>query len=167
MMPLWLIGMLGVGKSAVAPRLAEALGVESHDTDEWVERHSGRSIARIFAEEGEAGFRRFESKAVAELALAAGVVATGGGAVTSPDNVTRMKGSGMVIWLRASPATLATRLGVADRPLLDGAKDRVATLHGLLEAREDSYAGAADLRVETDGLSPAQVVAEVQRKLPS
>ena len=164
-MPIWLVGMLGVGKSAIAPRLAAQRGTESHDTDEWVEQHSGRSIAAIFAADGEAGFRRLERQAVAALAESSGVVATGGGAVLDPANVELMKASGTVIWLRASPATLAERLGVTGRPLLDGAADRTAAIHALLEAREAAYATAADLQVETDGLSSAQVVDEVERRL--
>lgn len=164
-MPLWLVGMLGVGKSAIAPRLAAARGVQSHDTDEWVERKAGRSIARIFADDGEGAFRRMEAQAVVQLSTRAGVVATGGGAVIDSANVAIMRASGTVIWLRASPETLAGRLGYSDRPLLEGAVDRVASLRALLEAREAVYDSAADVRIETDGLKPAEVVDQVQSRL--
>src|SRR4051812_17648318 len=101
---LFLIGYRGTGKSTVGPLLAAALGWEFADADDLIEAAAGRSVADIFAAEGEAGFRDREAAALAELCRGERrVVATGGGAVLRPANRELLAASGFVAWLTAPP----------------------------------------------------------------
>lgn len=159
---LWLIGMMGSGKSTVGRLVAERRGVPFQDTDRLVEAMAGKGIPEIWAEEGEAGFRRRESRAITAAAAAGdGVVATGGGVVTVPANVVVMRDTGLVVWLRAAPAMLADRVGgLSDRPLLAG-RDPVEELARLIAERERLYADAAHRVVVTDGRDAFEVAEEV------
>lgn len=150
-MPLWLIGMMGSGKTTIGRLLAAKIGSEFLDTDQMVESAAGRAVAAIFAEEGERGFRAHEARAVAAAASQPGaVVATGGGAVLLEENVRTMKASGPVVWLDADPGILARRLaGTAGRPLL-GEDEREETLRRILDDRRGAYQAAADHVVATD-----------------
>ena len=150
-MPLWLIGMMGSGKSTVGQALASRTGRAFLDTDLLVEHAVGLAVVEVFEEEGEAVFRVRESEAIrAAAGLADAVVATGGGAVLLTDNVRVMKSSGPVVWLQADPVTLADRIGIAPgRPLLMDV-DVAERLAVILEARRGAYESAADHVVATD-----------------
>ncbi len=164
---VWLVGMMGAGKSAVGARLARRLGTVFVDTDREIEARAGCTVAAIFAREGEAGFRRREREAVEALAGKPLVAALGGGAMTQPGVPEALEGSGVVVWLRARPETLLERLGAAeDRPLLSGhgPAEREGRLRALLAAREPAYARAA-LVVDTDALDPEAVAAAVVERL--
>lgn len=144
--PVFLVGFMGSGKSTVAARLAAALGWACEETDEAVERAAGRSIERVFREQGEARFRRLEGRA---LAAAAGrrrcVVATGGGAFCDAANRRLLKRSGRTVWLDVPLEVCATRVGPGrGRPLWDSA-DPVA-FRAFFERRRAAYA-LAELRV--------------------
>ncbi len=158
---LWLIGMMGSGKSTVAPAVADLLGKESADMDGEVSRATGRRAAEIL-EKSEAAFRIAERSAVRVLAGRSLVIACGGGVVTSPESVGLMRRDGLVVWLQALPETLAGRVaGGDDRPLLvDGA---VEALHRIEAERLHLYGAAAHEVVVTDGRSVAEVVGEVVR----
>ena len=160
---IFLIGLSGSGKSTVGPILAESLGWQFADSDREIERVSGRSVASIFAEDGEPIFRRLEAQALDNLAAAEClVVATGGGAPTDEQS-RRVMGRGFVVWLSASPARAAERLTAnpetEERPLLVG--DAVGRLSSLLEARRETYA-RADAAVDVDSMSPEMIAAEVE-----
>lgn len=164
---MWLVGMMGAGKSSVGARLAERLGVPFVDADRAIEEEAGRDVAGIFAAEGEAGFRARERAAVERLAGRPAVVALGGGAMAQPGMPERLAARGTVVWLRARPETLRARLGDAGgRPLLAGldADGREARLRELLTAREPAYARASRV-VDTDGLAVDDVVDRVLRVL--
>ncbi len=160
---LWLIGMMGSGKSAVGSRVAAHFGVRFIDTDAEVSRRTGCSIAQLWGTRGEAAFRAMESAAVAQAAGGdAAVIATGGGVVLDPANVAAMRGSGTVVWLTAPPETLAARAGSgASRPLLadDPSPSRLALL---LEERSSLYAAAADHVVETGSVSLDDVAERIE-----
>lgn len=161
---LVLIGLMGTGKSTVGRVLAERLGRPFFDTDEMVEREAGRTIPEIFAEQGERAFRNLEAEVVrAVSALRGRVVAVGGGAVSTPGNVTQLRMSGDLVLLDADPAVLAERTagGDGDRPLLDGADDPVARLAELRRQRDADYARAAAFTVRTDGRTPEEVADEI------
>jgi len=160
---IWLVGMMGAGKSAVGRALARRLGRPFYDADAEVEARSGLRVAELFAREGEAGFRRREREAIEALAGRPAVVALGGGAVAQPGARERLAASGRLVWLRARPETLLERVGEAEeRPLLAGlgAEARLARLRELLAAREPHYA-AADLALETDGREVEALAAEL------
>ena len=115
MSSIFLIGYRGSGKSVVGAQLAERLGCHFVDLDRSIEAKAGRSIAEVFAEEGEDAFRGLESEAVVEVCerMDSGeslVVATGGGVVVRPQNTEWLKKSGFVVWLAASAETLSRRI---------------------------------------------------------
>ncbi|MDX1650477.1 MAG: shikimate kinase, partial [Myxococcota bacterium] len=164
---VWLVGMMGAGKSSVGARLAERLGVSFVDADRVIEEEAGRDVAGIFAAEGEAGFRARERGVLERLAGRPAVVALGGGAMAQAGVPERLAASGTVVWLRARPETLLARLGEGTgRPLLGGldARSRAERLRALLAAREAAYA-RADRVVDTDGLGVDGVVEAVLRAL--
>jgi shikimate kinase len=164
---IWLVGMMGAGKSAVGRALARRRGEPFADSDAEVEAAAGRSVAEIFAHEGEAVFRRLEREAIERLAGRPGVVALGGGAIGQPGMAERLHATGRVVYLRARAETLARRVGEAhDRPLLAGldADGRLARLRALLSERGPHYAGA-DLVVDTDGLDVDAASAAVDAAL--
>jgi shikimate kinase len=157
---LVLAGPMGSGKSTVARRLAAWLDRPLLDMDAELERRFGRPIAQVFAQEGEAVFRRAEAALCQELATPRGlVVATGGGAVVDPANRGALSAGGVLIVLSAAPAALFARLQAASegpvRPLLSGPAPEAA-LTALLAARAPAY-GAIPLQIDTTGHTPAQV----------
>ena len=159
---VFLIGYRGTGKTTVGRLLADRLGWGFVDADDRIEATAGRSIAEIFAAEGEAGFRDREAAAVAELArLDRHVVSTGGGVILRPANRELLRAAGFVAWLTADPDTIWTRLltdptTAARRPNLtaSGGADEVRTL---LAAREPLYRETAAVRIPTDAPSPEAV----------
>jgi shikimate kinase len=146
-----LVGLMGVGKSSVGRRLANALDLPFKDTDAEVETAAGRSVSDIFAELGETAFREGERRVIARLLDdPPHVLATGGGAFINPETRALMRSKNAVsIWLKADPEVLARRVGRKDnRPLLRG-KDARQVLTELLAARESAYS-QADLIVESN-----------------
>ena len=153
-----LIGLMGCGKTTVGRLVARLLGFHFIDTDAQIIKRAGRSIPEIFAQEGEAGFRRHESAVLRSLLGSSGVVvATGGGIVTEALNRPLLRHLGFITWLEASVQRLVERTrGNDDRPLLHGQVSLEQRLQSLLEARADLYAQLADLRLHTDGLDPQE-----------
>jgi shikimate kinase len=154
---------MGAGKTTVGARAAARLGRSFVDTDELVVATSGCSVAQIFAEEGEAGFRARERVAVADACASPEplVIACGGGAVLDAQSRATMRAAGLVVWLRATPARLAARVGDdAERPLLEGAP-AVEVLEQLATARAAAYEAAAHEVVDTDDLDVDTVTERV------
>jgi shikimate kinase len=147
---VYLVGMMGAGKTTLGKALAQKTGQEFVDTDRLLVERTGVPVATIFEIEGEDGFRRRESAVIAEVARRSGcVVATGGGAVLSEENRRLMRESGTVIYLRARLENLWERTRHdATRPLL-ATPDPRATLADLLEKRDPLYRSAAHVVVET------------------
>ncbi len=168
---LVLVGLMGSGKSTVGRRCAERLGRTFVDVDDRVEATAGRSVAEIFAADGEAGFRALERTALAEACGSADllVIACGGGAMLDEGNRDRARAHGCVVWLTAEPATLADRVGAgaarARRPLLAGSDAPEATLGRLAEERAGVYAAAAHAVVATDGRTVDEVATSVLEEL--
>lgn len=158
---LYLIGMMGAGKTTVGRLLAEQLDYQFFDTDAVIERVTGQPISQIFAESGEATFRSLESQVLAELsAYTRLAIATGGGIVIKRENWGYLR-HGIVVWLDVPLEHLRARL--ADdmtRPLLQDA-DPEARLQTLLEQRQPLYS-QADVRViYQPGETPEQITAKV------
>lgn len=158
---------MGAGKSAIGRELARALDRPFKDTDAEIERRTGVDIARIFDQEGEAGFRTRERRVVEELTLVPDVVlATGGGVIVDPVNRAALSARGTVIYLYATVAQQAERTRVArTRPLLDGDQDPHARLQMLFDARDALYREIADAIVPTDGRRVPTVVRQIIAEL--
>lgn len=154
-----LVGMMGSGKSTVGSRLARRLDRPFVDSDDQVERRTGRTVRQIFEQEGEDAFRQHEAEALAE-ALAReepAVIAAAGGTILDEKNRRRMREGGVVVWLRADPAMLADRAQRGDhRPLL--ADDPEGVIRRLDAERHDLYAEAAHHVVEVGTRTPDEVV---------
>jgi shikimate kinase len=158
--------MMGCGKSAIGPRLAERLARTFLDSDARVHELAGRSIPEIFRELGEVAFRVLESRVIEEAARGSGVVALGGGAIAQRGAAARLASLGTVVYLRAAPEQLLERLGdLSSRPLLAGLSrsECTARLAELLAQREQAYLSAS-IVVDTDGASVEEVAAEVARR---
>ncbi|TLY74723.1 MAG: shikimate kinase [Gammaproteobacteria bacterium] len=156
---VFLIGPMGSGKTAVGRHLSRALGLPFYDSDAEIERRTG-------VDEGEAGFRQREREAIEALtALARIVLATGGGAVLSPENRRHLAERGCVVYLQTSVAQQAQRVRHGrDRPLLSDA-DTTARLGQLMEARAPLYGEIADITVSTDGRRVHSVAEQILREL--
>lgn len=157
--PIFLIGFMAAGKTTMGRLLAERLDWAFVDLDKVIEDRAGKTIADIFAAEGETGFRKRETTALREVAeRRKAVVATGGGAPCSEENIEVMLAAGRVFWLDVPAAAAVERAGKASgRPLLDGATDPVAAARKLLSARAPFYA-RAHARIETENRSAEEVV---------
>ena len=154
--PVVLVGAPGSGKSTVGGLLAERLGVPFADVDAVIEQRTGRSIAEIFADDGEPAFRALEEQVTAELLGGPGVLSLGGGAVLSPTTRSALRGH-RVVWLQVSAATAVSRVGLNEaRPLLLG--NVRGRLIKLLAERTPLYAEVATERVDTDASTPDEVV---------
>lgn len=158
---LVITGFMGTGKSAVAQRVAAALGRLMVDMDAEIERRAGMSIPDIFAQQGEAAFRRLEAELCRELAARNGlVIATGGGTLVAEENREILGCGGDLFCLDCAPQELLRRLDGDDgRPMLWG-EDRAARLRNLLATRRPAYA-AVPWHVDTTLRSPDEVAAEV------
>ncbi|WP_196593902.1 shikimate kinase [Pectinatus sottacetonis] len=153
------IGFMGTGKSCVGRLLAEKISFSFADTDILVEQNCGMSIPEIFAQYGEKYFRSEEKKAVKEAAACSNIViSTGGGVPTFEENMAVLKKNSIIICLCASVNTILQRTkGRNNRPLLNSDKDKVQQL---LDKRQPVYK-KADFIIDTDDLSPLQIVNEI------
>lgn len=160
-----LVGLPGSGKSTIGRRLAQALGVNLLDTDVAIEQQTGRSIADVFATDGEKEFRRIEEAVVrAALANHDGVLSLGGGAVTSSGVRAALAGH-TVIYLEISVTEGVRRTGRNTvRPLLVGG-DRAEKFRTLMVDRAPLYRRVATIRVDTNRRNPAAVVRYIQSRL--
>ena len=164
--PIFLIGMMGAGKTTIGRILARYLGREFVDLDHALEAKCGVRISVIFEIEGEEGFRRRETAQLDECSLQQGIVlATGGGAVLAPENRQILKERGTVVYLRADAAELFRRLERdRSRPLLQTA-DPQARIRELLALREPIYEEAADLILDSGTMTAAQAARVLVNKL--
>lgn len=162
-----LTGFMGTGKSSTGKHMARELGRPFIDTDEQIERRTGRKISEIFAADGEPAFRALEKSVLTEaLSRERSVIITGGGAVIDADNRRLMRERGFVVALTATPETILSRVGrTKHRPLLSGAEP-LAEIRRLSDERRAFYADC-DVSLETDGRTPfemAQIVLQVLKE---
>jgi len=169
-MNLVLIGYRATGKTTLAALLAARLEWDWVDADVEIERRAGKSIARIFAEDGEPAFRDLEARVIADLSGRRRLVlAAGGGAPLRPESRRAMRRSGKVVWLKASSETIRARMygdqtTAARRPNLTekGPLDEIVHLLGV---REPIYRETADLEIDTESRTPGQLADEILKRL--
>jgi shikimate kinase len=163
---LYLVGLMGAGKTTVGRLLAKHYGCTFHDSDHEIEARTGVRIPVIFEIEGEAGFRKREEAMIAELTTLSGIVlATGGGAILSVANRENLRRNGVVIYLRGSPEHLHERTrNDRNRPLLQ-TEDPLAKLRELYRQRDPLYREVADIVVDTGRQSVAGMTRVLYGKL--
>lgn len=157
--PIFLVGMMGAGKTTIGRHLAALLGREFVDLDQAIEARCGVRVATIFDIEGEAGFRRRETAALDEYSRRQGLIlATGGGAVLAPENRDMLRERGCVVYLRAGVDELYRRVARdRNRPLLHTPDPR-QRLADLMAQREQIYTEIADIALDTADQPVSQVV---------
>jgi len=156
---IFLIGLMGAGKTTIGRQLARKLGCEFVDSDHEIESRTGADIPWIFDIEGEQGFRARERSVIDDLTQRQGIVlATGGGVVLDGQNRQNLASRGMVVYLRASVDHLLRRTAMdRNRPLLQ-TDNPAQRLHQLFEQRDPLYREIADFVVDTDRRSVSNSV---------
>ncbi len=159
---IFLIGMMGVGKSTIGRLLARQTGLEFVDCDREMESRSGVTIATMFEVEGEDAFRRREAALLDELTQRSGILlATGGGAVLQPESRERLRARGLVIYLESTVDEVLRRTQAdRTRPLLQ-AIDRRARIEELLRQRRPLYESTAHLTFHSGTVNPKKLVARI------
>ncbi|MFC1672405.1 shikimate kinase [Planctomycetota bacterium] len=164
-----LVGFRCTGKTVVGKALAERIGFEFRDADVVIEERAGKTIARIFSEDGEPAFRAMEVDVTAELCAGENcVVATGGGAVMNPQNIDSIKTGSFAVLLKADSETILRRMGsdpetARMRPALTDMDHRREIEH-LLDVRAEAYQSAADMEIDTSSMTVHDVVDTIARE---
>jgi shikimate kinase len=163
---IFLVGMMGAGKTTVGKLLAQQLGKTFMDSDEEIQQRTGVTIAHIFDVEGEAGFRQREACVIQDLVRRDNLVlATGGGAVLSEQTRDALRGNGLVVYLKSTVSDLWQRTRHdRSRPLLQTADPR-ARLKELYELRDPLYTQVADLTMPTGKQSVHSLMQQLQQEL--
>lgn len=169
-----LVGLPGVGKTTIGRAVAKRLERSFVDLDDEIVKQFGKSVANIFAEDGEQAFRAAEARVSAKLAEGyrmgdrGMIVAPGGGWVANSSAVAPLRGIARIIYLRVSPAEAVRRMGraVRRRPLFVGG-DPIEIMMQLYESRRKHYEAVADIVIETDGVSREALVGRVVEVLGS
>ena len=155
---IFLIGYMGTGKSSVAAYMAEKYGMEVLEMDEMIADRDGMSISEIFAKKGEEYFRDVETNLLQEICLQENkVVSCGGGVVLRDQNVEKMRKSGTIVLLSASPETILERVkDDTSRPLLQGNKT-VVYIREMMDKRCEYYEKAAEIVIQTGGKQISEI----------
>lgn len=167
-----LIGLRGTGKTTIGQILAQRFGWKFADADDRVEAEAGKTIAQIFAEDGECVFRLMEAKAIADLCGQKQIVlATGGGAVLLESTRQLLRNNCQVVWLTGDVDQLVNRIEndastAQRRPSLTDL-NRIDELKMLLDRREPLYRETAHLMIDTTNKTPNDIADEITRQLPS
>lgn len=161
-----LVGLMGSGKSSAGSILAALLGLPFVDSDAVIEGDAGMPVARIFALEGEGGFRARETRILERITRGPPcVLAAGGGLPLSAVNRGLLAASFETVWLQVSPETAARRVGGGDgRPLLEG-RDALSVLRSLGKERQMAYASVADLVVAAEDEGPATTAGRIHDEI--
>jgi shikimate kinase len=159
---IYLIGLMGAGKTTIGRQLASALRLPFYDSDKAIEENTGVDIATIFEYEGENGFRNREQSMIAQLTKIDGIVlATGGGAILREENRKCLQNNGFVVYLQCSIERILQRTRRdTQRPLLD-TEDPRQKLEELLKERESLYLACADFKIDTGEIQSKIVVKSI------
>lgn len=161
--PVFFVGFMGAGKTSVSRKLARSLGLVSIDMDTYIERREDREVSQIFAEQGEAGFRRIETQVLQELAQRdPALIGCGGGVVTTEENRRILKEAGSVVFLRVTADEARGRISdLSTRPLFNEIEEARARN----AARLPLYQEVATIIVDTSGKSVGAIAREVRQAL--
>jgi len=161
-----LIGFMGVGKSAVGKSLATRLGKDFIELDQLIEQRAGKSIAEIFSQNGEITFREYEIALTKEISTRENlVIACGGGLVLNKINIDRLRKNAVIVLLTAAKDVILKRTSRhTNRPLLNGT-NKAKQIEELLEYRQPFYNRAAEIIVDTSGLSTTAVAGKIIKEL--
>lgn len=171
-MVISLIGYRATGKTTVGQQLAARLGWDFVDIDREIEQTAGKSIAAIFAEDGELRFRELEREELSrQLSRNSVVVSPGGGAILDEQSRERLRQAGPVIWLQAQVETIVRRLQqdattTSSRPSLTG-QGIVEEVASVLSQRSPLYTETASLMVDTEDRSITAIVDEIVSRVPA
>ncbi len=159
-----LVGFMGTGKTAVGKKLARVLKREFIDTDKIIEDRAGKTISKIFADDGEANFRDLEAEVIKDISERNGsVIITGGGAVLRDENINNLKKNGIIFCLKAMPEVIYNRVkNDTKRPLLQ-VENPLEKIKEMLEQRKKYYE-KADCIVDTSEMTVEDVVKEIIKK---
>ncbi len=162
---IYLVGLMGAGKTTIGKQLAKRLGRRFYDSDHEIVARTGVPIPTIFEIEGEAGFRRREAQTIVELTAESGIVmATGGGVVINPENRQRLRETGWTVYLNVPPRLLYERTRHdKNRPLLQVA-DPLAKLEELHAQRDPFYRDVANIVIEGNQLLASGIVHHLIRE---
>jgi len=163
---IFLIGLMGAGKTTIGRQIASELSLEFLDSDHEIESRTGVTITHIFDIEGESGFRKRETTILDELTAKKGIVlATGGGAILKAENRQFLMSRGTIVYLYADIETLLERTSKdRNRPLLQ-TEDPEAVLKELFEIRDPLYRETADVIIDTGKDSARLALKEILEKL--
>ncbi|PID46224.1 MAG: shikimate kinase [Proteobacteria bacterium] len=163
---IYLVGLMGAGKSTVGRQLARRLKSDFYDSDRVIIERTGVPISTIFDIEGEQGFRDREAQVIEELSQHEGcVIATGGGSLIRPDNRSILRNTGCVVYLRASAEHLYYRIKHdKTRPLMQ-TDDPLQTLRNLLAERESAYIETADIVIRTGSQRVGKVLHRLEQAI--
>ncbi len=165
-MNIILIGFRGTGKSTVGALLSKRLERDFIDSDKYIESSTGKTIKRIFEEDGEERFREIEASIITKLSkMDSMIIAAGGGAILRSDNVRNFKKNGFLVLLEATPEIIYERVTqdektIQQRPSLTDKKPFEEIKH-LIEKREHAYKNAADYTINTSYVSCEDIVSEI------
>ena len=164
---IFLIGLMGTGKTTVGRQLSRKLKMDFYDSDRVIEERTGADIPLIFEKEGEAGFRKRESNIIDELTQKKNIIlATGGGAILKSENRNHLISRGKVFYLKSNLDTLIQRTSKdKNRPLLHADEPVEITLQNLLNERGPLYEEAADFTIETANNSIHKVIQAIIKHL--
>ncbi len=162
---IYLIGLMGVGKTTIGKQLAKALKRPFYDSDKFIEDAAGTNIPTIFSYEGEAGFRQREQKAIQELSGLTGIVmATGGGTILRAENREALRNSGFIVYLHCSIDKILFRTRHdTQRPLLQTINPR-QRLQELLAEREPLYLECADFSIDSGVIANKTIVKTILQR---
>ncbi len=162
-----LTGFMGAGKSTVAGLLAEGLGKRVIEMDRLIEERAGKSIAEIFSQQGEAAFRRLEMELAVEIAERDNqVISCGGGIVLNAVNIEKLKEKGIIVYLKAAPRELHSRImdKQIDRPLLKDDRS-LRMISDMMAVRQPLYENAADIIIDTSDLNAGETAELITERL--
>ncbi len=162
-----LTGFMGSGKTTVGLKLSYKLRMPVEDTDKYIEQREGRSISKIFEEDGEGYFRALETKILEEFRDKefTRIISVGGGTPVNPVNREILKQCGTVVYLRVRPETVYERLkNDTTRPLLQ-CEDPLGKIQSLLDARKEAYEECADIIIDVDEKNIEDVLTELEAQL--